>query len=121
MTNITDTIDTHLAGYCEPDQAKRAELLTAAWSANGELVDPPMDGRGVDAIAGLVDAVLTHYPDHRFERTTAVDEHHGFARYGWALVSAEGTAAVAGTDFAQVDNDGKLMRVIGFFGDLETQ
>ena len=124
MTNITDTIDTHLAGYCEPDQAKRAELLTAAWSANGELVDPPMDGRGVDAIAGLVDAVLTHYPEHRFERTTAVDEHHGFARYGWALMSAEGTAAVTGTDFAQVDDDGKLMRVIGFFGDLgnvETQ
>ena len=120
MADITNTIDTHLAGYCEPDQAKRADLLSAAWTSAGELIDPPLEGRGVDAIGDLVDAVLTHYPEHRFQRTTAVDEHHGFARYGWALVSAEGTAAVTGTDFAQVDEDGKLMRVIGFFGDLET-
>lgn len=120
MTDITNTIDTHLAGYCEADTTKRTELLRAAWTSSGELVDPPLAGSGVDEIAGLVDAVLTHYPDHRFERTTAVDEHHGFARYGWSLVSPDGTAAVTGTDFAQVDDSGRLTRVIGFFGDLET-
>jgi hypothetical protein len=119
MADIATTIDTHLAGYCEPDQAKRAELLRTAWANSGELVDPPLAGAGIDEIAGLVDTVVTHYPDHRFQRTTAVDEHHGFARYGWALVSPDGAAAVTGTDFAEVDGDGKLVRVIGFFGELE--
>ena len=118
MTEIATTIDTHLAGYCEPDENRRTELLRSAWTNAGELIDPPLDGRGVDQIAGLVETVLTHYPEHRFERTTAVDEHHGYARYGWSLVSPDGTAAVTGTDFAQVDGDGKLTRVIGFFGDL---
>ena len=119
MADIATTIDTHLAAYCEPDPEKRTDLLQSVWTTSGELVDPPMAASSMEEIAGLVDAVLTHYPDHRFQRTTAVDEHHGFARYGWALVSAEGAAAVAGTDFAQVDGDGRLVRVIGFFGELE--
>jgi hypothetical protein len=119
MADIATTIDTHLTAYCEPDPAKRTELLRSVWTSAGELVDPPMAAASVEEIAGLVDTVLTHYPDHRFQRTTAVDEHHGFARYGWALVSAEGTTAVAGTDFAQLDADGRLVRVIGFFGEPE--
>jgi hypothetical protein len=120
MADIATTIDNHLAGYCEPDAARRTELLGTAWTSTGELIDPPMAGNGVEEIAGLADTVLTHYPDHRFQRTTAVDEHHGFARYGWSLVSPDGTAAVTGFDFARVDGEGKLLQVIGFFGDLES-
>jgi hypothetical protein len=118
-TDINTTIDTHLAGYCEPDPATRTELLTSAWAPDGVLVDPPLEGQGVAEIGALVDAVLSHYPDHRFERTSAVDVHHDFARYEWKLVSPGGDTAVAGTDFAQLDDDGKLTRVIGFFGALE--
>src|SRR5262245_20130032 len=116
---ISTTIDTHLAGYCEADPDTRTALLASVWATDGVLMDPPLEGRGVAEIGGLVDAVLAHYPDHRFERTSAVDVHHGFARYEWKLVSPGGDAAVAGTDFAQVDDDGKLTRVIGFFGELE--
>lgn len=118
MTDHTTTIDTHLAGYCEPDATRRLELLSGVWADDGELLDPPFDGTGPDAIAGLVDAVLTHYPEHRFERTTGVDAHHAFARYGWALVAPDGAVAVAGVDVAQLDDEGKLVRVVGFFGDL---
>ena len=82
------------------------------------MIDPPFDGTGPAAIADMVDAVLQHYPGHRFERTTAVDAHHEFARYGWALVAADGTPAVQGYDIVQLDGDGKLARIVGFFGDL---
>jgi hypothetical protein len=117
-TSLDDTIDTHLDGYCEPDRERRVELLTEAWTPAGRLVDPPLEGSGIDAIVELVDAVLVHYPQHRFVRTTEIDAHHGFARYGWALVDPEGTAAVTGTDIAEFGADGKLVSVIGFFGDL---
>jgi hypothetical protein len=118
MTDHTTTIDTHLAGYCEPDATRRLELLTGVWATDGELLDPPLEGTGPEAIAGLVDAVLAHYPAHRFERTTGVDEHHERARYGWALVGPDGTAAVTGLDVAEFDGDGRLRRIVGFFGDL---
>lgn len=118
MTDITAIIDTHLAGYAEPERAKRAELIAEAWNEDGVLLDPPFDGAGHAGIAGMVDVLLQHYPDHRFERTTDVDAHHDHARYGWALVAPDGATAVEGVDFAELDGDGKLVRVVGFFGGL---
>jgi hypothetical protein len=119
MADLTTTIDTHLAAYCEPDAGRRAALVAQVWSPQGQLVDPPMEGEGLEAIVGLGDVVVTHYPDHTFRRTTAVDEHHGYARYGWALVAADGAVAVAGTDIATLDSDGRLVKVVGFFGELD--
>jgi GNAT superfamily N-acetyltransferase len=115
---LADVVDAHLAGYCEPDRNRRLELLGSAWTPDGTLVDPPFEGTGIGALADLTDAVLTHYPDHRFVRTTDVDAHHAFARYGWALVGPDGTAAVTGTDVVEFGEDGKLVRVVGFFGDV---
>jgi hypothetical protein len=115
---LTNTIDTHLEAYAEPDPARRAELIGQVWAADGQLFDPPFDGTGTTAIAALTNVVLEHYPAHHFERTTAVDEHHGFARYGWSLIAADGTVAVTGTDVVTVGEDGRLDRIVGFFGDL---
>ena len=123
MTDLTldlDTlVDTHLAAYAEPDAANRAPLVAQVWSDEGQLIDPPFDGLGHEAIAAMADTVLAHYPGHTFQRTTVVDEHHGFARYGWALVAPDGTPAVTGTDFVQLDDAGRIRRILGFFGDLE--
>ena len=113
---ITRVVDLHLAAYCEPDAATRAELVAAAWADDGTLIDPPFEGTGHVAIAALADAVLTHFPAHTFRRTTAVDHHHGVGRYGWELVSATGDVSVAGIDIVDLAADGKLQRVVGFFG-----
>jgi len=118
-TTIVDTIDMHLQAYAMADPERRSGLVAAAWNADGELLDPPLEGRGLAEISALADVVLTHYADHRFVRTTAVDAHHGFARYGWDLTGPDGTVAVSGTDVVQFDDAGKLLRIVGFFGPLE--
>ena len=93
-------------------------LVAENWSTIGELTDPPLAGRGHAEISDLTEIVLAHYAGHRFERTTAVDAHHDFARYGWNLVAPDGTVAVSGTDFVEFDETGKLLRIVGFFGPL---
>jgi hypothetical protein len=118
IETMTDVVDTHLAAYCEPDAAVRAGLVARIWSPEGRVVDPPLEGAGLDGIAALGDVVVTHYPGHTFRRTTAIDEHHGFARYGWALLDPDGATAITGTDVATFDSDGRLVQVVGFFGDL---
>jgi len=118
-TTVVDTIDMHLQAYAMADRDRRDALVSAAWNADGELLDPPLEGRGLAEISALADVVLTHYADHRFVRTTAVDAHHGFARYGWELTAPDGTVAVSGTDIVQFDDAGKLLRIVGFFGPLE--
>jgi hypothetical protein len=118
-STITETIDQHLEAYALADVDRRNLLVASNWNADGELLDPPLEGRGHAEISALADIVLTHYAGHRFARTTMVDAHHGFARYGWDLVGPDGTVAVKGIDIVQFDDAGKLLRIVGFFGSLE--
>ena len=118
-TSITSTIDSHLEAYAMADADRRNSLVAANWSVDGELLDPPLEGRGRAEISALADVVVTHYAGHSFRRTTAVDAHHGFARYGWDLVAPDGTVAVSGIDIVQFDEAGKLLRIVGFFGPME--
>jgi hypothetical protein len=118
MSDLTTTIDTYLEAYGEADADRRIRLIEKVWAPEGRLIDPPIDGAGHDGISAMADAVLGQFPAHTFRRTSGIDAHHGIARYGWELVSADGTVTLAGSDVAEVDDDGRLVRVTGFFGDL---
>ena len=59
-----------------------------------------------------------HYAGHAFERTSGVDVHHDHLRFAWQLVGPGGEVAVSGIDVADLAEDGRLARVVGFFGDL---
>ena len=118
MSDITATIDTYLAAYGETDPASRRRLLEQSFAPSATLADPPFDATGLDAIDATFAAVQGQFPGHTFRRTSAVDSHHGAARYGWELVGTDGAVAVAGVDFVRLGNDGLLVQVAGFFGPL---
>ncbi len=59
----------------------------------------------------------THFPGHSFRRTTGIDAHHEFVRFGWELVGPDGAVAIAGYDVGELADDGRLRRITGFFGD----
>ena len=109
-------VDAHLAAYCEPDAARRLALIRETWSVEGRLVDPPLEARGHAGIADQAATLLSQFPGHRFERTSALDLHHQFLRYGWRLCSPAGETVLAGVDFMDLDVDGRIARVVGFFG-----
>ena len=113
---IERMIDQHLAAYCDADPARRAVAIREIWTADGRLVDPPLEARGHQGIADQAATLLSQFPQHRFERSTPVDAHHGFLRYGWRLLGPDGAKVLEGVDFAEQDVDGRLARVVGFFG-----
>lgn len=117
-TDPVSVVDAWLVAYADPDATRRQQTIAATWATDGALIDPPFDGVGHEALSGMVDVVLTHYAGHTFRRTTAIDAHHEYARYGWELVAADGAVAVAGIDVAHFAADGRLARVVGFFGPL---
>ena len=50
-------------------------------------------------------------------RSSAVDAHHGIARFAWKVVLADGTELPEGIDIAVISSDGsRIERIIGFFG-----
>lgn len=94
--------------------------LVAPAVRSAVLVDVPTPkSYGRDGIGAAPDAVQAQFPGHTFRRTTAVDEHHGVARYGWALLSPDGTPVLTALDVADLTEDGRLRRVVGFCGDQE--
>jgi hypothetical protein len=109
-------VDRHLAAYCEPDAGRRSAAIRELWNPEGRLVDPPLEARGHQGIADQAATLLAQFPQHRFERDGAVDAHHGFLRYGWKLLDANSAAVLQGVDFAELDAQGRLLRVVGFFG-----
>jgi hypothetical protein len=67
------------------------------------------------------DALLSRFPGHRFQRCSAVDSHHSYARYAWQLLGPHGQVALEGTDIAQFDGQGRLALIVGFFGPLSAE
>ena len=117
MEDVTMIIDTYLEAYSEVDSDRRQKLVELAWDPTGRLVDPPLAAQGHDAISEQAVAVKTHFPGHSFRRTTGIDAHHEFVRFGWELVGPDGAIAIAGYDVGELAEDGRLRRITGFFGD----
>lgn len=118
-SSIESIVDSHLAAYCEPDARSRVEVFSRIWNEGGRLVDPPLESRGYQGMSEQAAAVLQQFPGHRFVRTSQVDHHHEFARYGWALRDAVRKEVLQGVDFLTLDVDGRILKVVGFFGPQE--
>ena len=101
-----------------PDLSERRRLLEGALTEDCELVEPRgrFVGRGaiVERIVGFTD----RFPGARVDITSNVDEHNGFARYAWTIVNRDGSEILHGIDVVERAQDGRLRRVVMFFGDL---
>jgi hypothetical protein len=118
MSDVSTLIDRYLAAYGDPDKTRRAQAVGSLWAEHGQLIDPPLSATGHAQIVAQADALLSQFPGHRFRRSSGVDSHHGFARYAWQLLDPAGAVALEGCDVAQIDAQGRLVQVVGFFGPL---
>jgi hypothetical protein len=117
MTNSINTVvDTYIASWNETDEARRRELVGAAFADDGRYLDPLMSGEGTDGITAMIGAAQSQFPGHRFELSFGPDAHNDVVRFAWQLVGDNGPVA-GGVDFATVDSEGRLRDVTGF---LET-
>lgn len=98
---------------------ERRRLLERAVADDCELVDPRGRFQGREAVVERINGFAERFPGSRVDITTAVDEHNGFARYGWRIVDADGKPLLDGIDVVERAADGRLQRIVMFFGALE--
>lgn len=115
---VEETVATYVAAWNEPDRSRRRALLEASVTADAVYVDPTVELRGIAALLDHIDGVQLRLPGSRLELTSAVNAHHGLARFAWRKVLADGTALPDSIDVVEIAADGRLSRVIGFFGPL---
>jgi hypothetical protein len=110
--------------YCEawgePDVAKRRQLLERIWAEDGTYTDPVSHVAGREALVTRISAHLQKYPGSRIVPSTHVDVHHGRLRFAWQFVLADGKVQVEGIDYGELTSDGRIGKIVGFFGSLKS-
>lgn len=117
MTSHPASLDRMLAAWNEADPGKVRTHLEAALSTSVEFIDPSVVTRGIDEFEANVHEVHGQIPGASYHRTSAVDSHHGLHRYSWEI-RQNGDRLIEGFDVTEVDDDGRVVRVLGFFGPL---
>lgn len=119
LAAVTNLIDRYCAVWSTPDPDERRRLLAQVWAPGATYTDPTVHAATAEALLTHIDSVLARRPGARVVRTSAVDVHHGIARFAWHVVQADGTALPDGLDIAELSSDGtRIERIVGFFGPL---
>ena len=106
----------YMAAWNEPAATARRALLEQCWSDSGVYVDPNVLLAGREALAAKIDEVLASRPGARLEFMSGIDVHHNVVRFLWRLVRADGTCGDTSIDFGEIGADGRLVKIVGFFG-----
>lgn len=113
-----DAVAIYCAAWNETTAARRTELLGQVWAPDATYTDPTVHCVGVVPLVEHIGRVLERYPGSKVVLTSAIDIHHDVARFAWKKVLADGTSLPEGIDFVEFSPDGRLERIIGFFGPL---
>ena len=113
---VTDIVTQYMAAWNEPEAAARQALLEQCWSDSGVYLDPRTSLTGRDELARHIAAWQAARPGVRLEFMSGIDVHHNVFRVLWRLVRADGSCGDISIDFGEVGADGRLVKIIGFFG-----
>jgi hypothetical protein len=103
------------AAWNETDEAKRAALLEQSWTDEGTYCDPLSMVEGRAALVAHIGGFQAMMPGHTIDQASAVDAHDGVFRFAWVMRNGE-EIALEGIDFGELASDGRIQRIVGFFG-----
>jgi len=117
MGDYPKSLDHMLAAWNEPAPCRVREHLEQALNPRVRFVDPTIDVTGIDGFEKNVHEVQSRLPSAVYSRASGVDSQHGFHRYHWAI-HQKGNLLLSGFDVTQTDEEGRVICVIGFFGEI---
>lgn len=118
MSSPQGPVAAYIDAWNTPDDARRRALLERAWADDGTYTDPTARVAGRAALHAHIGGFAHRFPSARFLLTSAVDTHHDLLRFGWRLIGQDGATLLDGVDFGELASDGRLRRIVGFFGPL---
>ena len=117
MPQHPESLDHMLDAWNERDPKRVRAHLDKALSLDVVFVDPTVVTRGIDEFEANVREFRGRLPDAVCSRSSGVDSHHDLYRYNWEI-HRSGELFLPGFDVVQADENGRVLRVEGFFGPL---
>jgi hypothetical protein len=96
------------------DAAARRKILESRLVPDVQYVDPHTETLGYDAIADYMLEFQTNLPGRRFVILQVIT-HHGRCLAHWEMQDKDGDVEMKGASFAEINGDGRLRRIYGFF------
>jgi hypothetical protein len=120
---LDEVVLAYIEAWSTPDAALRRELLEMSLADDCSYTDPAYEVRGKEELAVLIDRSLAGEAydgagaGARIPISSGVDQQHpGMFRFSWVLVDPQEQPILEGMDFVELAADGRLQRIIGFFG-----
>ena len=117
MAPYEKNLEKMLSVWNTTDPARKRELTGAALEHNVHFVDPNHNIIGREAFLEMVQKVQDQIPGAVYTRASDIDTQNNHCRYHWAIHS-DGKLLMPGFDVTEVNDAGKIVKVIGFFGEL---
>jgi hypothetical protein len=108
----------YASAWEEADHAKRLGILETCWASDGVYLDPSGRAEGREALSNLIGGFQQTFAGHRIVLASGADEHDDYLRFAWTISGPDGSVVMEGVDFGQLDADGRLKLICGFFGPL---
>jgi hypothetical protein len=114
--SVQEIVDAYIDAWNETDADKRSALIEKCWADSATYTDPMADVSGRDALDETIVGFHQQMSGARIVVSSGLDEHHDRVRFGWQLLQEDGTMRMEGIDVGQIDGDGRLTSIVGFWG-----
>ena len=111
----TDPITAYGDAWLAEDADERLRLLELAWAPEAVYCDPLDRVEGRAALARHIAATQASLAGGRVAVTSTPVRHHDSAFFRWAMTDVAGATVLSGFDVVQLDADGRIARLTGFF------
>lgn len=108
----------YVRAWSEPDTDLAEALLSSCWTEASEIIGPGYHFKGTGAVLAEIERFHAEQPGCRAVVTSAFDTHGHWTRFTIAMIEPDGTLGHEGWDIVEQDDDGKIRRVITFWGPL---
>jgi hypothetical protein len=110
-----DPVQAYGEAWSATDDDARTALLEVAWAPDAVYCDPLARVEGREALGRHIAGTQAALAGGRITVTSTPVRHHDSAFFRWALTDASGAVALTGFDVVQLDTDGRIARLTGFF------
>ncbi|MCZ6639998.1 MAG: nuclear transport factor 2 family protein [Gammaproteobacteria bacterium] len=119
---ILQSLQTYFQAWNEPVVDKRDALLKNCWADNAEYTDPGTHAKGRAALSMEIGNFLSNEQLKGFSIVQAsnIDVHHRVFRFQWEMRDSDGNAVTPGMDYGEYDDQGRITKIVGFFGPFQT-
>jgi hypothetical protein len=112
--DIQQSWEAYTNAWADIDPTKREQLVKMSVSDDIDFSNPLIAGRGKAELIEAMTQFQKQFPGAHFELKTCII-HHDQLLSGWTLYGEDGSALLAGHNYARANAEGKLVYMSGFF------